>query len=60
MVLSGIGILLSCVPAGLVAFMRLMGPKIGDPFSSINSSLPRQICAMIGSFDFGREPAPTT
>ena len=40
MALSGVGILLSCVPVGLIAFMRLMGPKIGNTFSTINSSLP--------------------
>jgi hypothetical protein len=40
MMLSGIGILLSCVPIGLISIMRLLGPKIGNTFSSINSSLP--------------------
>jgi hypothetical protein len=40
MVLSGIGILLSCVPIGLISVMRLLGPKVGNTFSTINSSLP--------------------
>jgi len=38
--LSGIGILLSCVPVGLIAVMRLLGPKIGNTFSTISNSLP--------------------
>jgi hypothetical protein len=38
--LSAVGILLSCVPVGVIAVMRLLGPKIGNTFSSINSSLP--------------------
>ena len=38
--LSVVGILLSCVPVGLISIMRLMGPKIGNTFSTINSSLP--------------------
>jgi len=40
MALSGAGILLSCVPIGLIAVMRLLGPKIGNTFSSISNSLP--------------------
>ena len=40
MVLSVVGILLSCVPVGLIAVMRLLGPKIGNTFSTISSSLP--------------------
>lgn len=40
MVLSGVGILLSCVPVGLIAAMRLLGPKIGNTFSTISNSLP--------------------
>lgn len=40
MVLSGIGILLSCVPVGVIAVMRLLGPKIGNTFSTISNSLP--------------------
>jgi uncharacterized membrane protein YphA (DoxX/SURF4 family) len=40
MALSGAGILLSCVPIGLIGAMRLLGPKIGDTFSTISSSLP--------------------
>ena len=39
-VLSGLGILLSCVPIGLISVMRLLGPKIGNTFSTISSSLP--------------------
>ena len=38
--LSIVGILLSCVPIGLISIMRLLGPKIGNTFSTINSSLP--------------------
>ncbi len=38
--LSIIGILLSCVPVGIISIMRLLGPKIGNTFSTINSSLP--------------------
>lgn len=40
MVLSIIGILLSCFPVLIISIMRLLGPKIGNTFSSINSSLP--------------------
>jgi len=40
MVLSGLGILLSCVPIGVISIMRLLGPKIGNTFSTISSSLP--------------------
>jgi hypothetical protein len=40
MVLSGVGILLSCVPIGLISVMRLLGPKVGNTFSTISSSLP--------------------
>jgi hypothetical protein len=40
MALSGAGILLSCVPIGLIAVMRLLGPKVGTTFSTISSSLP--------------------
>ncbi|MDL1911228.1 hypothetical protein FBQ81_11180 [Chloroflexi bacterium CFX6] len=40
MALSAVGILLSCVPIGLISVMRLLGPKIGNTFSSISSSLP--------------------
>lgn len=40
MALSGVGILLSCVPVGLITVMRLLGPKIGNTFSSISNSLP--------------------
>jgi len=39
MALSVVGILLSCIPIGVISVMRLLGPKIGDTFSSINSSL---------------------
>jgi len=38
--LSIVGILLSCVPIGIISIMRLLGPKIGNTFSTINSSLP--------------------
>jgi len=38
--LSVVGILLSCVPITLISIMRLLGPKIGNTFSTINSSLP--------------------
>ena len=38
--LSIVGVLLSCVPVALISVMRLLGPKVGDTFSSINSSLP--------------------
>lgn len=40
MILSGVGILLSCVPIGLISVMRLLGPKVGNTFSTISSSLP--------------------
>jgi hypothetical protein len=40
MALSGVGILLSCVPVGLITAMRLLGPKIGTTFSTISNSLP--------------------
>jgi len=40
MALSGVGILLSCVPIGVIAVMRLLGPKVGNTFSTISSSLP--------------------
>lgn len=40
MALSVVGVLLSCIPIGLLSFMRLLGPKIGNTFSSISSSLP--------------------
>jgi hypothetical protein len=40
MVLGGVGILLSCVPVSVIAIMRLLGPKIGNTFSTITSSLP--------------------
>jgi hypothetical protein len=40
MVLGILGILLSCLPVGVIAVMRLLGPKIGNTFSAINSSLP--------------------
>jgi hypothetical protein len=40
MALSGVGILLSCVPIGVISVMRLLGPKIGNTFSSISNSLP--------------------
>ena len=40
MALSGIGVLLSCVPLGIISIMRLLGPKIGNTFSTISSSLP--------------------
>jgi len=40
MALSVVGILLSCVPIGVITVMRLLGPKIGNTFSSISSSLP--------------------
>jgi len=36
MALSGVGILLSCVPIALI----LLGPKIGETFSTISNSLP--------------------
>ena len=39
MILGAIGILLSCLPVGVIAAMRLLGPKIGNTFSTINSSL---------------------
>jgi len=39
-VVSILGILFSCVPVIIIAVMRLLGPKIGNTFSSINSSLP--------------------
>jgi hypothetical protein len=38
--LSIVGILLSCVPVAIISVMRLLGPKIGNTFSTINSSLP--------------------
>jgi len=40
MVLSAVGILLSCVPVALISVMRLLGPKVGNTFSSISNSLP--------------------
>jgi hypothetical protein len=40
MALSVFGILLSCVPVGVIAVMRLLGPKVGETFSTISSSLP--------------------
>lgn len=40
MALSIMGVLLSCIPVGVISVMRLLGPKIGNTFSSINSSLP--------------------
>ena len=40
MALSGVGILLSCVPVGVITVMRLLGPKVGNTFSTINNSLP--------------------
>ena len=40
MVLSVVGILLSCVPIGAISLMRLLGPKVGNTFSTITSSLP--------------------
>jgi len=40
MALSGVGILLSCVPIGVIGVMRLLGPKIGNTFSTISNSLP--------------------
>jgi hypothetical protein len=40
MALSGVGILLSCVPVALISVMRLLGPKVGNTFSSISNSLP--------------------
>ena len=40
MALSGVGILLSCVPIGVISVMRLLGPKIGNTFSTITESLP--------------------
>jgi uncharacterized membrane protein len=40
MALGVVGILISCLPIATIAMMRLLGPKIGDTFSSINSSLP--------------------
>lgn len=35
-----VGILISCLPVGVIAVMRLLGPKIGNTFSTISSSLP--------------------
>ena len=29
-----------CLPVVVIAVMRLLGPKIGDTFSTISSSLP--------------------
>lgn len=40
MALGAFGILLSCVPIFIIAIMRLLGPKIGNTFSAISSSLP--------------------
>ena len=40
MALSGAGILLSCVPISLITVLRLLGPKVGNTFSTISSSLP--------------------
>jgi hypothetical protein len=40
LILGGLGILLSCVPILLVYVMRLLGPKVGNTFSTISSSLP--------------------
>ena len=40
MVLSGVGILLSCVPIGLISVMRLLGPKVGNTFSTIETTIP--------------------
>ena len=40
MALSGIGILLACLPIGAIAVMRLLGPRIGETFSTISNSLP--------------------
>lgn len=39
MILGGIGILLSCIPI-FFAILRLLGPKVGNTFSTISSSLP--------------------
>ena len=39
-VLSGIGLLLSCGNAFLGVGLRLFGPSVGNVFSSISSSLP--------------------
>jgi len=39
MVLSGIGLLLACGNGVLGVGLNLMGPQIGDVFSSINSGL---------------------
>ena len=40
MALSGAGVLLSCVPMSVIAVMGLLGPKVGETFSSISNSLP--------------------
>lgn len=40
MVLGSLGILLSCVPVFIIYVMRLLGPKVGNTFSTISSSLP--------------------
>jgi hypothetical protein len=40
MVLGGLGVLLSCVPIFVIYVMRLLGPKVGNTFSTISSSLP--------------------
>jgi hypothetical protein len=40
MVLSGIGLILACGNAFLGVGLRLFGPKVGNVFSTISSSLP--------------------
>ena len=40
MILGGVGILLSCFPIFAISIMRLLGPKVGNTFSTISSSLP--------------------
>lgn len=40
MVLSGIGLLLACGNSFLGVGLRLFGPKVGNVFSAISSSLP--------------------
>ena len=39
-IVGGVIALCVCLPVVVIAVMRLLGPKIGNTFSTINSSLP--------------------
>jgi hypothetical protein len=39
-IVGGVIALCVCLPIVVIAVMRLLGPKIGDTFSTISSSLP--------------------